>query len=490
MKKNNYVKTKNLYKIIFLFVVFLGIGYAFLEANLKVEGDTTVIAPELNTYVQSVAVTTGSTSGTPTIIGNNKIEVDFSTALTNDGNSFFEETTTLINKGTKKSYLQNVEVKVYDAGNNEITLAAPYEYTITHGDGTAVTTGEEVDIDATPTYKFKFNYITGTDMTTVTDYPTYTFKITYNFVTIKPVTVCANNDNITTLSTTKCTANENLTVSAGTICKRAINLHEEECTQTDGTYYCSGAGYTASGSKGTTTITYGNCGTQSSEPVSGDAFTCDVNGDGEFDELTERFYYVSDYYDTTNLTFDTTTAVLIYYNNITEGVSCNANTYAYDSSNENWHGPETLKLQLPTTTQWSNVSLKNMTRAILAEYETTHNSTTTTGGTLPTAYSYSGYAARLLTAQELMSGCGGLSQVGSSIGELDTCNYLMENTIYAKSSIGSHGHWLESPNASYSSNVWSVNGYYRFVTYNYYVVNSSYYGARPTIEVPKANIAN
>ena len=42
------------------------------------------------------------------------------------------------------------------------------------------------------------------------------------------------------------------------ICKRATTLHTEECTQTDGTYYCSGAGYTTSGSKGTSTITYGN----------------------------------------------------------------------------------------------------------------------------------------------------------------------------------------------------------------------------------------
>ena len=97
-------KTINMFKILFLFVVFLGIGYAFLEATLTIDGDTTVTAPELNVYVQSTSVTSGSTSGTPTIIGNDKKEVDFSTALTNDGNSFFEETTTLVNKGTKKAY--------------------------------------------------------------------------------------------------------------------------------------------------------------------------------------------------------------------------------------------------------------------------------------------------------------------------------------------------------------------------------------------------
>ena len=179
-KYNSKTKTHNLYKILFLFVVFLGIGYAFLEANLNINGDVTVEAPELNIYVQSTNVTSGSTAGTPTIIGTDKKEVDFTTALTSDGNSFFEETTTVINKGSKKAYLSGVDVKVYD-GTTEITLAAPYEYSITHGDGTPVEPGEELAIAGTQTYKLKFNYISGTDMTTVTDYPSYTFKITYNF---------------------------------------------------------------------------------------------------------------------------------------------------------------------------------------------------------------------------------------------------------------------------------------------------------------------
>ena len=85
-KYNSKTKTHNLYKILFLFVVFLGIGYAFLEANLNINGDVTVEAPELNAYIQGVSVTTGSTPGTPVIVGNDKKEVEFSTALTNDGN--------------------------------------------------------------------------------------------------------------------------------------------------------------------------------------------------------------------------------------------------------------------------------------------------------------------------------------------------------------------------------------------------------------------
>ena len=178
------------------------------------------------------------------------------------------------------------------------------------------------------------------------------------------------------------------------ICKRATVLHTEECTQTDSKYYCSGAGYTASGSKGTSTITYGNLGT-SGTLSSGDAFDCDVNGDGIYNPGTERFYYVSDYYNTNTKLFEDDTAVLIYYNNVIAGSPSNSVTYAYDSSGENFHGPRTAIAQLPTTKQWGNVSLKNTSRAILNE----NGGNTTSGGTLPSDFNYLGYAARLLTIQ-------------------------------------------------------------------------------------------
>ncbi len=179
---NVKTKTHNLYKLIFLFVVFLGIGYAFLEATLNINGDVTVEAPELNVYVQSVSKTTGSTTGTPTIIGNDKKEVDFTTALTSDVNSFFETSVTLVNKGSGTPYLFNIDVKVYD-GTNEVTLAAPYEYKLTKGDGTEIEPNHTLAVNGTDTYKIKFNYISGTDMSTVTTYPNYTFKITFNYKT-------------------------------------------------------------------------------------------------------------------------------------------------------------------------------------------------------------------------------------------------------------------------------------------------------------------
>ena len=259
------------------------------------------------------------------------------------------------------------------------------------------------------------------------------------------------------------------------ICKRATTLHTEECNQTGSTYYCSGAGLSGK------TITYGNLGTIETLS-SGDAFDCDVNGDGIYDSSTERFYYVSDYYNTSTKSFEDDTAVLIYYNNVSAGILSNSTTYMYDSSNENFHGPRTAIEQLPTTSQWSNVSLKNTSRAILNE----NDGNTTTGGTLPSDFSYEGYAARLLTTDEVNKTCN-ITIGNNSIGELDNCNYLIENTRFSNNSNAAWAWWLENARSNNSSSAWSVTGVGRAVDdpQTTFISGGS---VRPAIEVSKTNI--
>ena len=260
------------------------------------------------------------------------------------------------------------------------------------------------------------------------------------------------------------------------ICKRATTLHTETCSQTSN--YCAGAGY-ASGA----TITYGNTSTTSGVLTTGDAFDCDVNGDGTFNATNERFYYVSDYYDTSTKNFNDKVAVLIYYSNVRGGVANTAGT-AYDCKNKNYNGPVTAREQLPTTTQWSNIRLYKDSRQILAET----NATSTSGGTLPTDFSYAGYAARLLTYQEVWNGCKSYDIDPTSTEGLEAkCQFLMEGTRFSNSSLKTSGPWLESPHASNSNNAYLMYADYR----NLYssVVSLTYLGARPTIEVLKSEIS-
>ena len=258
-------------------------------------------------------------------------------------------------------------------------------------------------------------------------------------------------------------------------CKRATTLHKEICTNSDSPRYCQADGYALNSE-----IEYGSLGTEGTL-TSGDAFDCDINGDGEYDSATERFYYVSDV--TNGITTDSNTAVLIYYSNVSAGVPSNSATYAYyGTASENWHGPVTAIEQLPTTQQWKT-RLTNTKRQITTETGTI----STSGGNLP-KFSYEGYAARLLTAQEVTAGCGGFT-VGSRKGELSTkCKYLMENTKYSNDSNKAFGEWLESPRAINSTFVLHVIGKSRTVD-NGYTNYAGYYGIRPAIEVAKSNIS-
>ena len=261
------------------------------------------------------------------------------------------------------------------------------------------------------------------------------------------------------------------------VCKGAKKetLHTEKCEQTDNTYYCSGAGFAGK------TITYGTV--PEKELKSGDAFDCDVNGDGTYDENTERFYYVSDYYNTSTNKFEDDTAVLIYYNNVSNGKPSNSKLAAYDISGKNNNGPVTAIEELPSISEWKNVSLSNSVRSIIAQDGTK----TTEGGPLPSNFNYTGKASRLLTIQEVRTATGISNIPTRQTGELDNFNYLLENTKYSNSDVGGYGYWLENPHSGNSASAWTVRGNGRD-TIGTAVSNAVYYGVRPVIEVPKSNI--
>ena len=261
------------------------------------------------------------------------------------------------------------------------------------------------------------------------------------------------------------------------ICKRATTLHTETCnSDTSSTsYYCRGDGYSAG-----STITYGSLGTSGSEPSPGDAFDCDVTGDGDW----ERFYYVSNYFDTSTQSFDNDYYVFIYYSNTTSGTPSTDNVAWHSGSNSTSNGPTTAMAQLPKTTgtnAWRDDLLKTRTRNILGG---------SSGSSLTTTYksnfSYEGYAARLLTAQELQQGCN-ITIGNSATGELSTkCKYLMERTAYSTSSYATYGPWLES--ASSSTSAWRVYSYSRSVSTRG-TSGSGINGARPVIEIPKTDVS-
>lgn len=159
-------------------------------------------------------------------------------------------------------------------------------------------------------------------------------------------------------------------------CQRAKTLHSITCTSSSTEGYCKAR-------RRKDSITFGQIGT-SGKLASGDAFDCDVNGDGIFNDAAERFYYVSD--------LNSSTAILIYYTY--------TNRYPYNAQTSNsYSGPITAVGALPTTTKWSNISLVQKTSQIYNHSGgTTVVDSSNKTHTLP-KYTYT-TAARLLTLTE------------------------------------------------------------------------------------------
>ena len=302
----------------------------------------------------------------------------------------------------------------------------------------------------------------------------------------------------------------------GKICKRAStsSLHSEECDvnaisgYSNGVPYglgCLSAGYYDGGSKGTTTVTYGNKTTTSGVLTTGDAFDCDINCDGVYDPKTERFYYVTDYFDTSTKTFDSNYAVLMYSTNFIYGrpeVGAPGNYFTYfdavdavpsveqgNTSYPNYVGPVTGVKHLPKISglhPWRNDLLKTRTRRIYSAnytgYSTyTEPQTTACGGQeLPTAFSYAGNAARLITVFEVSNGCV-IDKYTSAI--LSKCEFMYEGTYYTQKKYSGLV-WFENPAVHGTGNIYNVGG----GNYISYTDGNNGGSIKPTIELLKTKI--
>ena len=228
------------------------------------------------------------------------------------------------------------------------------------------------------------------------------------------------------------------------LCQKATTLHTDTCG-TGGS--CNNAGYKDGGSKGTTTITYGSI--SYSTLIAGDAFDCDVNGDGRYDADNERFYYLR--------TVDNK-AVLISHTNYQgeEGQATNDN-YVY--------GVALTKLPTTSDTEWKNVEI-----TFNNEFDTSDTTT---------------YAARFVSYDDLREATG--KETLTASGSLDDYAYLYENTRFVSNTTGRSGMWMQPETVS------GTTKYYRYHsgTGNRNVTEVSITGsspsknvARPVIEVP------
>ncbi|MBE6161729.1 MAG: hypothetical protein E7158_05890 [Firmicutes bacterium] len=171
---------------------------------------------------------------------------------------------------------------------------------------------------------------------------------------------------------------------------------------------------------------YGNLG--SGDTLNpGDAFDCDVKGDGSFngtDGKKARFYYV---------TTSGNKAILLSYK-----LGSPTNYYgAYNNT--------------PTVDSWPNIATIDVNRVVKNEDGNPFN-----GDSSTVSLQYES-VARLLTYQELKAACPNAS---SSSKSLEGCKWLLEGTKYddenPNTSTKPNGYWLETAKTGTTNNFWIV----------------------------------
>lgn len=418
-------KNKYLYLII-VFVLFtcIGIGYAVLSSSLSITGTVPVSANTWDIHFENVRINSGSVStySTPTITGSTSLSTAVTLTYPGDQYEFYVD---VVNSGSIDARLDSFsKTSLSTAQQKYLSYDVYYAYN-------------------EPIKQF--------DLLKAGSKETLRIVIKYNSDTSLAPTATQNIGLSLSLNYVQDTGEG---IERAKLCHRATTLH---------------TGKTADGN---TNLTFGQLGTKGTLQA-GDAFDCDVNGDGKYDATTERFYYITD--------LDSDTAVLIYYSNTNaSGSSISQRTpyyYSIDASTHiNHKGPEMAANYLPTASVWKRVGLKNSKRQL-----TNESGGTTVSVAKQTAIIYDlpvfeyQTSSRLITYQEY-----------NSISSSSNPYYLYENTPYTNVS-GAIYYWLETPQSAGGGSVWAQNTSVRS-TYPVYPNDASSFGVRPVIEVFKADM--
>lgn len=393
-----------------ILIIFVSIGFAVVSSTLSILGITKVAKSKWDVHFENILPFEDNNvvaTSEPTINPDTKTEVTCALTLSLPGDQygFYVD---VVNAGTIDAMIENIDKKL----NNEVLSQLPsyLEYVITYANNSEIK--EKEQLVAGQKKRIKVNVAYKKDIN-ASDLPKQDAPLKLSFA-IEYV----QSDNTAIADPTLCKNNINVTVDSDTICKRAENLHEEKCLNEEESKYCLASGYSNGDS-----IIYGNCGT-SGKLTPGDAFVCDVNGDGDYSNEEELFYYLSP----KDMEESSDYVSLIYSKNT------NIQHFGW-AVFSNTDGPDSSYDQLPHSDVWPNVQLVSNKRQIYNELGTTSTIYDNDESNLPNFdYNYLDKIAssRYVTLKELQYACGIEPTTIKVPIPLNNCDYLFENTNFAK----------------------------------------------------------
>ena len=137
MKRN---KKQNIRLLALILILLLGIGFAALAANLKIDGTVNVAKTSWDVHFENVSITEGSVTANPAPTSDDATttEMSYTINFTKPGD-FFEFTVDMVNDGTIDAMVEDVSNKVYSSnGTTEITLPGYLTSTVTYYESGAI----------------------------------------------------------------------------------------------------------------------------------------------------------------------------------------------------------------------------------------------------------------------------------------------------------------------------------------------------------------
>ena len=149
MRNNSKVQT-----LLIILVVALGLGYAYINSDLNINGTAQVNSANWDVHWANVQVTNGSVSASsPTI--SNQTTVNYSVTLNIPGD-YYEFTVDAVNGGSIDAMIDTIDSKLN--GATITTLPDYLKYTVTYEDGVELQANHLLAANTTEKYKLRIEY--------------------------------------------------------------------------------------------------------------------------------------------------------------------------------------------------------------------------------------------------------------------------------------------------------------------------------------------
>ena len=209
-------KRKSTYKVFFLILVGMTVGFAAINTTLQLIGTLNISKTTWNIHWDNPTKTGGvNATKDATLKTGDNTTVEYEVNLANQGD-YYEFTVDAKNDGTIDGMITGISNKVYE-NNVEVTKPDYLEFTVTYADGINIENNHLLASGEKETYKVKVQYKTGLAPDQLPDSEkTYNFRFTVTYMQADEnaeSTIIFDNQNATTPGTTSIKAkyNKNLT---------------------------------------------------------------------------------------------------------------------------------------------------------------------------------------------------------------------------------------------------------------------------------------